>query len=132
MKLMRLFDDFERTDCALKRHNESVFDFYNRSGWARCARIRSLLEEWFAHYPPENQKDIRGRLGHKDEDSFSTAFFELFLHELMCRQGQVTIHPEADWGTSKRVDFRVQPRNSETFLLETTTFHRDSKAEQNA
>jgi hypothetical protein len=130
--LMRDFDDFERTDSAPRKHNESVFDFYNRSGWARCARIRNLLEEWFGHYPPEHQKDIWSRLRRKDEDPFSTAFFELFLHELMRRQGQVTIHPEADWGTSKRVDFRVQPRNSEAFLLEATTFHRDSKAEQNA
>jgi hypothetical protein len=58
--VIRLFDDCERTDCAPRRHNESVFDFYNRSGWARCARIGPDPFAWSTVID-----DIRGHLKRK-------------------------------------------------------------------
>lgn len=132
LKAMRLFDDFERTDCGPSRHPESMFEFFNRSGWIRTNRIRQALEGWFAHYPLEHRKDICARFRSKDTYAFHTAIFELVLHELIRIQGAVTVHPEMDWETSSRVDFRVEPHGSEPFILEAVTYFGESEAQQKA
>jgi hypothetical protein len=132
LKAMQLFDNFERLDCEPRRHDEGMFDFLNRSGWVRSQRIRESFEKWFGHYPEEHAKDIWSRFRSKDTYPYYTALFELVLHELMRRAGTVTVHPKAYWGTSSRVDFRVDQRGGIPFLLEAVTHFGQSEAEQGA
>ncbi len=129
---MRLFDNFERDDCSPIRHPEGILDFLNRSGWVRSRRIREVIESWFAQYPVEHKQELGRRLRSKNSVPFHTAIFELALHELLRKEGRTTVHPEADWGTSSRVDFRVEPDGGQAYLVEAVTLCGESQTEHKA
>jgi len=117
---MRLFDDLQRSDSSAARHSEPAFPFLNRSARTEFARVRDVLEVWFSRYPPSEQAALASRFRSQDDIPHESAFFELFLHELLLRLGcEVTVHPGANAKKSKRPDFLVKS-DSGTFYLEAT------------
>ena len=62
----------------------------NRSSWEGVRSIRDLLESWFSRYPKGHPADLRGRFRSADDSNHRSAFFELFLHEVLYR---LACHP---------------------------------------
>jgi hypothetical protein len=120
-----LFEDVPRTDPTPARHAEDVFSFLSRvrgDGW-QCVRV--VLNEWFDHCPPSQQDQLRARLTAGDSRQALDAFWELYLHEVLLRQGfTVSEHPVMP-GTGNHPDFFVE-REGEAFYLEATIVHEAS------
>jgi hypothetical protein len=115
---MTLFDEYERADRSPSPAAEDQFSFLNRSARADAANIRAELERWFDRYPVEEQPELRSKF--RDPRHHSSAWWELYLHELFARlRFQVEVHPELDDVTT-RPDFRMTgPAGA--FLLEAAT-----------
>lgn len=98
-----------------KLHSESDFSFINRSADVAMAGAREVIESWFARYPPEHRFDLRNRLR---EGDFNSAFFELYLHEMLVRM-DYSLTIEAPAGTKGRSpDFHVRGEDRADFYLE--------------
>ena len=109
---MKLFEDKPRTDNKPAKYLDNIFDFYDRSNQPQFVPIRQTLNLWFERYPQEEKKELFARF----KKSFSSAFYELFLHELFTKQGfSLLPHPEVP-GTSKRPDFLVSGNGIEFYL----------------
>ncbi len=115
---MKLFDDTDRDDTGPASYSEPKFQYLNRSARPAFQAIRTVLEEWFSRYPEPHRKDLRARFRSSDNVNHQSAFFELFLHELLLRLGHgIQIHPEVR-GATKRPDFLVTPAKGESFYFE--------------
>jgi hypothetical protein len=128
---MTLFDEgLDRSDDGPPKHAEPRFRYYNQSGRVDIGRIRLTLEEWFVRYPEEDQGDLRGRFRSDDDAHHIAAFFELFLHELLCRLDcRVVLHPEMPGGITTRPDFLVERADGERFYLEAALATNESAEE---
>lgn len=126
---LTFFDDVERpADDDGKLHAEAHFAYLNRSGRAEMAGARALVEDWFARYPAEHQRGLRSRL-RSDDIAFESAFFELYLHELLLTLGYaMVVEPRA--GTKgKSPDFLVTGPDGSSFYLEACVVSAKSKQE---
>ncbi len=85
-----LFSNRQRDDPSPALHVESTYHFLDRCAKPGCEAIRRLLQRWFEHYPIAHQKALTRRLS---ADDFHSAFFELFLHEVLRRN---QLRPEVD------------------------------------
>lgn len=112
--VMRLFDNIARTHEGPAFHNEGTFSFLNRSARTACGRVRNLLEYWFDRYPDEEKQLLRSRF----LNEFASAFYELFLHEMLFSLGcEVLVHPVLDETTSTHPDFLARfPECTEVFI----------------
>jgi hypothetical protein len=118
--IAKLFDDVARTDLAPASHGEPHFPYLNRSGRPYASKVREVLEEWFVRYPADGQSELRTRFRSAEDRTHSAAFFELYVHELLVRQGNtVTLHPVIPTG-AKRPDFLVETAGGERFYCEAT------------
>ena len=116
--MTKLFDDLFRTHDLPAGYNESGFDYLNRSAKSPIRKIRDLLEDWFSRYPSTDQFELRQRFRSRDEYNHSSAFFELWLHELLVRLGcTAKVHPPIP-GTNRRPDFLVKSLQKYDFYLE--------------
>jgi hypothetical protein len=117
---MTLFDDsVDRSGDGPPKHSEPRYQYLNRSGRLDIGRIRVTLEQWYARYPEEHQRDLLGRFRSDDDAHHVAAFFELYLHELLIRLDcRVVLHPELSGGVSTRPDFLVERLDGERFYLE--------------
>lgn len=107
-----LFEDKERVDNQLAYHLENDYNFYDRTAIPEFVKIRVMLNEWFARYPDAEKKDLKSNF----KAQFSSAFFELFVHELFVSQGfTLTPHPVIP-GTEKRPDFLAKRGDIELYL----------------
>ena len=107
-----LFENKERTDDKPANHLDNTYDFYDRSSSKRAAQVRDILNFWFHKYPESEKVELKRRL----QTSFSSPFFELFLHEFFRRQG-FTLEPHPILPeTSKRPDFLVCGHGLEFYL----------------
>jgi hypothetical protein len=125
-----LFDAVARTDESAARHLEGRYRFLNRKAGVFFDRIRATMEDWWRRYPAEGRADLRGRFRSGSDEAFSGAFWELYHHECLIRQGyEVTLHPEVP-GTSGRPDFLARKPGDFGFYLEATvaTTSHDKKA----
>jgi hypothetical protein len=114
---MRLFDDIERRNASPPAYGEDTFTFLNRADGAVWARIRDVLDAWFAEYPEPDAADLRGRYRSQKPGQHVGAWWELYLHHLFTRLGYaVAVHPEVP-GTLKQPDFEVR-RGDLRFYLE--------------
>ncbi|MFZ1181648.1 MAG: hypothetical protein WAN92_09150 [Herbaspirillum sp.] len=124
------FDDIERSGQDGKRQDESDFDYLNTSARPEAQRVRTAIAEWLKHFPEAHRKEVINRI-RGDDTQFSSATFELFLHEVCLRLGwRVEIHPALSNGNTKRPDFRVETPSG-SFYLEATfasQFSSDQKA----
>ena len=120
-----LFDDKVRIDLDPSHHNENTFDYYDRSARNDVSNVRQKLNDWFSGYPLSEQKELKSRF----KKTFSSAYFELFIHELFKRQGfEIVIHPEVP-NSSKRPDFLLK-KNGLEFYLEAKEARDKSAAQQ--
>lgn len=109
---MKLFDIKKRRDHKPANHCDNIYDFYDRSSWKWIEEIRNLLNLWYSRYPKQEKGDLRKRF----QREFSSAFFELFLHELFLKEGfELIVHPTVP-GTSKKPDFLVFGKGLEFYL----------------
>lgn len=120
-----LFDESPRTD---RSPYVSTCEWLNKSALPEAVAIRETLERWFADYPNrgreeekrKKKQDLCRRFNSGAKDDFYSAFFELYLHELLRGLGcGVDIEVPAS-GARKRPDFLVEAPCGETFYLEAT------------
>jgi hypothetical protein len=130
---MSLFDDIERPDVGPRLYAEPEFTYLNRSGRPAVQRIRDLMDQWYLHYPLEHRPDLRGRFRSTDNANHRSAFYELFLHELLRRLGcRVQIHPPIA-GIERHPDFLVESETHHArFYLEAVVVTEESEEEMAA
>jgi hypothetical protein len=113
-----LFDRKLRTDESRREDNEGVFAFLGRSARPSSGEVRRLLEDWLSRVPDgDDRNQLRGALANrKDDESFESGFWELYLHEAYRRSGYtVTIHPDLP-GERTHPDFLVEGIGSRFYL----------------
>lgn len=117
---MKLFDKKIRACQKPKKYNEPQFNYFNTSGRLEIARIRELLEDWFQRFPQAGKSDLCGRFRGRNDIQHWSAFFELYLHELLCcMEFQVEVHPDVPYATG-RPEFLVLKGGQRCFYLEAT------------
>ncbi len=105
---MPVFDDIERNELGPRPYAQPDFIYLNRSARPGVEAIRAAFEDWFLRYPNEDRAELRARLRSEDNYQHRSAFFELFLHEMLLRLGcNVQVHPQIV-GTPRRPDFYLQ------------------------
>ena len=116
IKMMEnLFEEKERKDLTQPTHKETEMEFFERFGSNEAELRRQILNAWYQNYPEVGRKELKSRLKH----SFSTALYELFIHELFLKQGfTLSLHPAVS-GTTKRPDF-LACKNDVEFYIEAT------------
>jgi hypothetical protein len=117
---MSLFDNITRHDVELRRYAEPEFPYLNSSAREGFQQIREMLDSWFDLYPAEHKVEIRSRFRSRDDSQYRSAFFELFLHELLLRVGdRPQVHPALSHRT-RRPDFLVESQEHGHYFLEAT------------
>lgn len=105
---MSIFGTAARTDSSPRRHAEPAYAFLRRVAGDAWDRARELMETWLGVYPQAARKSLIARLRSADDRDFSSAFWELYLHEMYRRDGwQITIEPAVP-ASDARPDFLVQ------------------------
>ncbi len=127
-ELPRVFVERTRTDREPKRIEETPYSFLNRSARPGDEKTRSLIETWVADLSDAEWVFLCPRFKSRSARSyidFTTAFQELFLHQLLLRLGcEVACQPPVD-GRMEVPDFAVSQPNCEKFLLEACTSFKD-------
>lgn len=119
---MRLFDDVERSDSAPTAYGEDSYTFLNRADGVVWARIRDVLDAWFAQYPSEHAADLRGKFRSKRPGAHWSAWWELYLHHLFSRLGYlVAVHPEVP-DSNRRPDFELSRRAERLYVEAAVVF----------
>jgi len=115
---MSVFDDIERNELGPRPYAQPDFNYLNASARPGVHAIRHAIEDWFLHYPNDDRGELRARLRSEDNYQHRSAFFELFLHELLFRLGcDVEVHPQIV-GTQRRPDFHVESPMGHACYLE--------------
>jgi hypothetical protein len=115
---MAVFDQIERVELGPRPYAQPDFNYLNGSARQGVQAIRHTIEEWFLHYPNDDRAELRTRLRSEDNYQHRSAFFELFLHELLLRLGcDVEVHPQVA-GTQRHPDFHVQSPMGHACYLE--------------
>ena len=126
---MKLFDESERYDESPAFRVESQFRFLNRAGRRDFGVVRGELESWFREYPAAARKSFRGQFRSRIDSQHRSAFFELFLHRLLCSLGgSVQVHPSLE-GRTRKPDFLVRPATGQSFYMEAVLATSESKEE---
>lgn len=119
---MSLFDSFERIDGSPATFEEDSFAFLNRARGPVWERIRDVLDQWFADYPPGHAADIRARFRSRRPGQHPSAWWELYLHRLFSRLGyELTPHPEVT-STTRRPDFEMTRGEARLYLEAAVVF----------
>ncbi len=116
--MLKLFSDITRTDLAPAEHAEPRFAYLDRSGRLQMQRTRNVLESWFSHYPGPHRNDLKRRFEASVENHFLSAFFELYLHELLLRLGCSIELPSQGPRQSRRPDFLVHSQSGPDYYVE--------------
>lgn len=91
---------------------------------------RRLIQYWFDNYPESEQKELSSRVTSNDDVLFNSAFFEMFLYNLLCRLGcQIAIHPSTESDHNSTPDFLITTSTGEQFYLEAKVGTDQSKRE---
>jgi hypothetical protein len=118
---MTLFDDITCLDQRPARENEPLFDYYNTSDRPSVAGIRTILETWFQRMPESGKTELRARFRSHTGSQHQSAFFELYLHELLCGMGfTATLHPNVPGNVRTHPDFLVLQDDMPCCYLEAT------------
>lgn len=126
---MSLFDRIERDDYGPALYAEPQFNYLNRSARPGVQKIRDVLEDWLSHYADDHRPDLRARFRSTDDSQHRSAFFELFLHELLLRLDcRVEIHPTVP-NTIRHPDFLAESQGGTRFYLEGVLATDESRAE---
>lgn len=118
---MTLFDSLERTERRPKGYTEPLFSYHNSSARPAVAALRALLEQWFTRFPQPCNADLRARFRSATDSQYLGAFWELYMHELLCAMGfTVQCHASAGEEVSTHPDFLVSRRGENLFVIEST------------
>ena len=93
--------------------SETWYGFMCRSSDPVFARIRSLIEKWFAQFPTKRHKDLKARIRSGDDRQFLHAFWELYLYEMLSRLGYLVTLPPV---TCPNPDFLVRTPEGSFYL----------------
>ena len=105
---MRLFDQTPRDYQELQWYGESAFGYLNRSARPEMAEVRRVLKGWLSRYPEAERRRLCQDFRSRNDWQHYSAFFEVFVHELLLLLGgQPQPHPELG-GTAKHPDFPVE------------------------
>jgi hypothetical protein len=115
-KCLSLFESVVQSDDYMKQ-SESMYDFLNRSAWAKSEQIRNLLEQWYSEYPSKQQNDVCQRFRNSDDLQHCGAFFELYCSALLHKQGY-TIEAHPPTSKSTHPEFLVFSKNTPLFNFE--------------
>lgn len=123
-----LFSIRKRTNKRPQLFSESTYTFLDTSGRVIEEKIRNLLEEWFERYPScEKNRFLKD---FQTDNSYS-AFFELYLHELLFQLGyKIDPHPKILDKKQTHPDFLVTDSCGLSFYLEATIVTGKSKKER--
>lgn len=114
---LTLFDDIERSDHTHAPRREGSFRFLNRSARPASHNMRTTLSKWFEDYPDDAKKDLRARF-RKADHNHESAFFELFLHQLVQSLGLApAVHPRPGAGRG-RPDFLITGQRGDVCYVE--------------
>jgi hypothetical protein len=120
---MNLFhEDVQRDDIGPASYSEPSFIYLNRSARPAVVLIRQELETWFSRYPDAAKGNILRRFQSDDKIEHHSAFFELYIHELLIRLGhKVEIpHPEPGASPRRAPDFLATSQDGNRFYVEAT------------
>ena len=127
---LSIFDPGPRTLDGGAKELISNFDYLNASSREESERVRIVLDQYLARYPETKREDLRHRLRSIDDVSFQGAAFELALHELMLRRGNVVVEVEPTVpGSTRHPDFLMRDSDGAEFYLEATLATGRSTAE---
>jgi hypothetical protein len=114
-----IFDDIPRPDRGPPAHGEPAFGYLDRSGRPEADRVRQLVDQWLARYPAPSRANLVSRFRSLNDDAHLSAFFELFIHELVTTRGHrvVDVEPKLSH-TEKRPDFLVETVEGRRLYLE--------------
>lgn len=125
--MTKLFDDKIRTDDSPANHIDNTYNFYDRSQSQKIQIAREKLNQWFNNYPESEKAELKNRF----KTSFSSCFYELFLHELFIKQGfKLSIHPILQ-NSSKQPDYLAEKDGIE-FYIEAKESTDKSEVEQSS
>lgn len=111
---MNLFDEKIRNYSGFSKNLTSNYDYINDSSRNDVTALRSTLNQWFSHYPIEEQAELKSRL--IKGETFDDTFFEMYLHELLlCMGFQLKLHP-AMKGSANHPDFYAVKHHTEIYL----------------
>src|SRR6266436_6016709 len=126
---MQLFDPGPRREFRWKKETEPTFVYYNQSARPSVVIFREMIEGWFNRFRDEDKKDLRKRFRSPNDHNHLSAFFEIYLHELLSRLGfEVEADPLPERTTHP--DFVASTRGSNLFYLEATIAGLPSQEEQ--
>src|SRR5258708_1038593 len=115
-KCLSLFESVVQSDDYMKQ-SEPMYDFLNRSAWAKSEQIRNLLEQWYREYPSKQQNDMCQRFRSRDDLQHYGAFFELYCSALLHKQ-RYRIETDPNTPKSTHPDFLVFSKNTPLFYFE--------------
>lgn len=103
-----LFDANDSCDTGPKNYLEPNFQYLNRSARPEFKEARRIIQTWVDRYPSQLKDDWRGRFTSDNNRHHYGAFFELYCHEFLLRQGySVEGHCIGDASRSTAPDFLV-------------------------
>jgi hypothetical protein len=115
-----LFDARARDDAAYVRFDETTYRFLDRVDDVFFARVRDLLNQWFAESADdETAERLRRDFASERDEQVDGAFWELYLHAALIRTPlEVELEPGRERG--RQPDFRGWPpaREEQDFFLE--------------
>jgi hypothetical protein len=115
-----LFNARTRDDAAYARFDETTYHFLDRVDDVFFARVRDLLNEWFAELgDDETAERLRRDFASERDEQVDGGFWELYLHAALTRTPlEVELEPGRERG--RQPDFRGRPlaREEEDFFLE--------------
>jgi hypothetical protein len=116
---LSIFDDIAREGLEPPLQDETAFAYLNRSGRNEAVHVRQLVDDWLDRYPKAHRESLIQRFRSPIDDAHRSAFFELFLHELLLANGHriVAIEPNLAH-TPRSPDFLVQSKQRGRFYLE--------------
>jgi hypothetical protein len=96
-------------------YSEPPFAFLSRADSPAWARVRELIEAWYAAYPDQDG-DLRARFRKADIRQHVPAWWELYTYTLFRRLNYaVTVHPAIP-GVGGRPDFLVEKDGAKAYV----------------
>ncbi|GAA4670476.1 hypothetical protein [Streptomyces youssoufiensis] len=115
---MTVYTSWDRADASPKRAAESNAEFFDRIAGPFWDQVRSVINEWWSHFPDQARPSLRSRLRDRNSDAnVYSALWELYLHEMLLGSG-CTVEIEPQIGTrGNNPDFLVT-RDGKQFVVE--------------
>lgn len=127
-----IFSTDPRTDAAPGGYSEPIFTYLERSSRVEAAKVRALVEDWFAQFPSSAQPELRERLRSPDDTQLVSAFFELYTFHLLGLLGyKIDVHPRIAHRT-RAPDFKASAQGTPPLYVEAATAFQESQAERGA